>query len=301
MQFKDVLFVLSSLTLLFLLGFAVYQEETPEWRKYQREFYQLQAKKMGDPKLASSPLGIKQIWNQELGRADRCITCHMGIDKASFVDAPQPLKAHPELNGFMKKHPFDKFGCTICHDGDGRATRFDRTHRVVEHLERQPLAGPYVQASCTRCHLELYAPDVEFAETPQLNLGKRLALELGCGACHTIRQMGLISAVAPELSTFGSQTGLAFDLLHDFTYRNLNGEHSMRNWEVEHFKDPQKIMPGNPAEKIPTTIMPNFGLTDKEAEALTVFVLSLKDRKAERVPFTYMPKLKNHDEFIQYR
>jgi len=300
MQFKDLLFVLSSLTLLCLLGFVVYQEEKPEWESYQRQFYQLQVKKTADPKMAGVPLGIKQIWNQELGRADRCITCHMGIDKASFVDAPQPLKTHPELNGFMKKHPFDKFGCTICHDGDGRATRFDRTHRVVEHLERQPLAGPYVQASCTRCHLELHAPGVEFAETPELNLGKRLTLELGCGGCHTIRQLGTTGTVAPELSSFGSRTELAFYLLHDFTYRNLEGEHSMHNWEFEHFKDPQKIMPGNPAENLPTTIMPNYGLTDEESQALTVFVMSLKDRKAEHIPFNYMPKIKNHDEFSQY-
>ena len=301
MQFKDLLFVLCSLAILGLLGFSVYQEETPEWAKYQRQFYQLQAKNLGDPKMASLPLEIKQTWNQELGRADRCTTCHMGIDKPSFADAPQPLKTHPDLGGYMKKHPFDKFGCTICHDGDGRATRFERTHRVVEHLERQPLSGPYAQASCARCHLELHAAGVEFSETPELNLGKRLVLELGCGGCHTIRQMGTSSSVAPELSGFGSQTELAFKLLHDFTYRNLKGEHSMRNWEFEHFKDPQKIMPGNTAQNIPTTSMPNYGLTDEEARSLTVFVMSLKDRKAERIPFNYMPKLKDHDEFVQYR
>lgn len=301
MQFKDLLFVLSSLTLLFLLGFVVYKEENPEWHKYQRQFYQLQAKKTGDQKMAGMPLEIKQIWGKDLGRADRCITCHMGIDKASFADAPQPLKAHPDLNGFMKKHSFEKFGCTICHNGEGRATRYERTHGFVEHLELQPLSGPYVQASCTRCHLELYAPGVEFAETPEFNLGKNLALELGCGACHTIRQLGLLSTVAPELTTFGSQTELAFDLLHDFTFHNLKGEHSIRNWEIEHFKDPQKVMPGNPAQNLPATIMPNFELTDKEADALTIFVMSLKDRKVERIPFGFMPKIKNHEDFGQYQ
>ena len=37
------------------------------------------------------------------------------------------------------------------------------------------------------------------------------------------------------------------------------------------------------------------------AQALTVFVMSLKERKDERIPFNYMPKLKNHEEFSQYR
>jgi Cytochrome c len=301
LQLKDLLFVLFSLTLLFLLGFEVYHEETPEWEKYQREFYQLQAKRLGNEKMAGTPLEIRQIWNKELDRADRCMTCHMGIDKASYADAPQPLTAHPGLDGFMRKHPFNKFGCTICHNGDGRATRYNRTHGFVSHLEYQPLAGPYVQASCTRCHLELYAQNVEFSETPEFNLGKRLTVELGCGACHTIRQMGFLSTVAPELSDFGSKTELAFDLLHDFTYHNLKGEHSMRNWEFEHFKNPQKIMPGNPAQNIPTAIMPNYGLTDEEAESLTIFVMSLKNRKVENIPFGYMPKITNHEDFSQYQ
>ena len=182
MQFKDLLFVLCSLTILGLLGFSVYKEETPEWAKYQRQFLQLQAKKVNDPKMASLALGIKQTWNQDLNRADRCTTCHMGIDKPSFADAPQPLKTHPNLEGYIKKHSFDKFGCTVCHDGEGRATTIERTHGVVEHLKRQPLSGSFTQASCTRCHLELYAPNVEFSETPELNLGKRLAMELGAEA-----------------------------------------------------------------------------------------------------------------------
>jgi hypothetical protein len=300
MEFKDLLFVVCGLAILGLLGFAVYKEETPEWAKYQRQFYELQAKKVGDAKMASLPLGIKQTWNQDLGRADRCTTCHMGIDKPSFADAPQPLKMHPNLDGFMKKHPFDKFGCTVCHDGEGRATTVERTHGQVEHLERQPLSGTFTQASRTRCHLEIYSPKVEFAETPVLNLGKQLTMELGCGGCHTIRQLGTTGSVAPELSTFGSQTELSFKLLHDFTYHNLKGQQSMRNWEFEHFKDPQKVMPGNPKENLPPTVMPNYGLTDAEAQALTVFVLSLKDRKTEHIPFSYMPKIVDHKEFSQY-
>src|SRR5215470_16341593 len=118
MDFKDLLFVAGALAILGLLGFSVYKEETPEWAKYQRDFYRLQAKKVGDAKMASLPLGIKQTWNHDLGRADRCTTCHMAIDKPSFASEAQPLKVHPDLDGFMKKHPFDKFGCTVCHDGD---------------------------------------------------------------------------------------------------------------------------------------------------------------------------------------
>src|SRR5580765_617537 len=108
MDFKDLIFVVCALAILGLLGFSVYHEETPEWAKYQREFLRIQSKKVGDPKMASLAVGIKQTWNQDLGRADRCTTCHMGIDKPSFTSEAQPLKVHPNLEGYMKKHPFDK-------------------------------------------------------------------------------------------------------------------------------------------------------------------------------------------------
>lgn len=283
------------------MGFVFWEEGNPEWEKHQWVFHKMLAEKTGDPKFLRHPLVIQQIWIAELNRADRCMSCHLGIDKAAFTDAPQPYTMHPNFNGYMSKHPFERFGCTVCHDGNGRATRYDKTHGFVEHLEKQLLSGPYVQASCTRCHVEFYSPDVDFEVVPQLMHGKHLFIELGCGACHTVRQLGTLSTLAPELSDFGSKTELAFKLLHDFTFPNLEGGHSMRNWEWEHFRDPLKIMPGDPAQKLPPTIMPNFGLDEEEATALTIFMMSLKDRRVEGVPLTYVPRIISHEEFMQYR
>ena len=41
-------------------------------------------------------------------KVDRCMTCHVGIDKAGFEDAPQPYKTHPKLDfmvGPNSAHP----------------------------------------------------------------------------------------------------------------------------------------------------------------------------------------------------
>lgn len=301
MGVKHAIFALLSLVILGLLGFAWYQNEFPEWKKYQREYYKLLAAKTGDKKQLNAPLKVKQVWNQELNRIDRCTTCHLGIDKPNFQDAPQPFKTHPMLSGFVGKHPFEKFGCTVCHDGDGQAVKVEWTHGHVEHLNEPLLTGVYVETSCTRCHLELFSEDVEFPQAPKIMEGKRLVRELGCGACHTINQFGAVGTMAPDISGFGSKKELAFMLLHEFTFKYLKGEHSKRNWEWEHFKDPQKIMPGNPEQNLPPTIMPNWGLSDDEATALTVLVLSLRDYKVENIPMKYIPKLKNHEGFIQYR
>lgn len=308
---KHVLFAVLSIGVLVLLGAFVYQEETAEWKGYQRDYYKKLAEITNDPKAAKTPLTIKQIWSEQLGHADRCMTCHMGIDNPKFANEPQPLTTHPHFvddNGkreYIAFHPFEKVGCTVCHQGDGQATSAWRTHGAkVKHLDRPLLTKPYIESSCTKCHLELYSPEVYWPETPILMKGIQLARELGCGACHAIRQFGASATLAPEISGLGSKTELAFHLVHDFVH--IEGPHTLRQWEFEHFINPQKIVPGtldalDPKDRTAPTIMPNWGLTDEEAEALTVFVLSLKDHAVESIPVFLLPEIKGHKEFMQYR
>lgn len=295
---KEITFGLSSLLILLMLGFDIWRSENASWKSYQQTYYKKLFEKTGDKNVLASPIKIQQIWNAELGLADRCHTCHLGIANPNFQNEPQPFTTHPLLSDYMGKHPFDKFGCTVCHQGDGQALRYENTHGHVEHMDHQPLTGMDVQTACTKCHRYLHAEEVSFPQTPELMEGKRLAMELGCRACHTSTQMGWIGTTAPDLSDLGTKTELAFYLVHDFGY--VEGEHSKRQWEWEHFKDPQKIVPGNPAEKVPPTIMPHWGLNDAEATALTVLVLSFRDPKREKIPLSYIPKLPPHEGFLQY-
>jgi len=295
---KDLLFGLFSLILLVLLGYAVWAEETAPWKRYQTTYYRMLAEETGDPALARSPIRVQQIWSKDLGRADRCTTCHLGVSNPAFANAEQPYRTHPFQDGWIGKHPFERFGCTVCHEGDGRETRYNKTHGYVKHLDYPSLTGPFIEASCTKCHRALYAPEIYFAQTPWLMRGKQLVGELGCGACHTIQQMGVSSTLAPDISELGSQTELAFKLVHDFAH--VEGERTKRVWEWEHFKDPLKIVPGNPDQMVPPTFMPDFGLTDDETTALTVFVLSLRSPKAEPIPDALLPSPPGHDAFIQY-
>lgn len=289
---KHIIFALLAGILFFIFGFTLWREENPEWKNYQNVYYKKLAEKTGRPELADTPFTIQQIWRESLDRTDRCTTCHMGIDKENFIDEPQPYKTHPNLASYQKSHPFEKFGCTICHEGDGRATVYNRTHGAVKHLERQLLKGGYVQASCTKCHSEVYIPGGSFPATSALMEGKRLVGEKGCGACHTIKQLGTAGIIGPELSAFGSTTELAFELLHEFRYvtkARVYEEPTMADWVIEHFLDPQRIVPGNPALNIPPTVMPNFGLSEEEAKILAIFVMSLKDPKVEKIPSDYLP------------
>lgn len=304
---KHIVFAVSSVLVVFQLGLFVYNFETAEWKGYQSTYYKKLAEVTGTPEIAKTSLKVQQVWDKDLDRPDRCTTCHGGVANPAFEDEPQPYTTHPSFKdqGFISKHPFEKFGCTVCHEGSPHAVTVKATHGVVKHLDRQLLSGPYVQASCTKCHYELLNRDVYWPEADVLMKGKQLAYELGCGACHSIRQFGTTPTVAPEISNAGSKTELAFSLVHDFS--NLESEdHLMRVWEWEHFKDPIKIVPGHPdapdpKDRTSPTIMPDWDLTDDEATALTVFVMSLRDPAVENIPPSYFPKVKAHEGFLQYR
>ena len=61
-------------------------------------------------------------------RVDRCESCHMGIDKPGFEDAPPPFQTHPNREGILGSHPVNRFGCTICHEGQGTALDYFKLH-----------------------------------------------------------------------------------------------------------------------------------------------------------------------------
>ena len=119
--YRALFAVFSALTLLSLIWTGV-REVTPEWKTYQREYYDLLEQKRqaaGDTNFRSPPLEIDQIWMPSLGKTDRCMTCHMGVANADFANEKQPFKTHP--GKYLEWHPPAKFGCTSCHLGQGLA------------------------------------------------------------------------------------------------------------------------------------------------------------------------------------
>lgn len=257
------LFAVFGLALIVLLGVVGFNDYNREWKKYQTEFFKLETLKAVTAEEKASlkhSCGIKQIMVPELNKADRCITCHLGFENPKFKEENVVYKTHPN----PEQHSFDRFGCTICHRGQGRATTVKGAHGKVSHWPEPMLEKEYVQVSCGKCHSE-----TEVKGAPLLTLGRKLYAEKGCGACHKIEGKS-DGALAPELTTVGSK------YKHEFNYKNIKGEHTAANWIYEHFKDPQAITPG--------TIMPAFGFTDEEAKALTLYMLSLT---REKVPHEY--------------
>jgi cbb3-type cytochrome oxidase cytochrome c subunit len=155
---------------------------------------------------------------KQISRADRCTTCHLGIDNRKFEEQPQPFKTHPNMElylGANSAHPMEKFGCTSCHGGLDRSTDFQTAGHTprdekqkeewvfkygwhVDHyLETPMLSMPNIEAGCYKCHNA--SPEVPRA--PALDNGRDLIRLYGCFGCHKLPGYEGIRKVGPDLST----------------------------------------------------------------------------------------------------
>ncbi len=236
-----------------------------EWRYYQYRFRQMVAEKLGADKAKTVPAGLQQIWVPSLGHADRCVTCHQAGSWRGFETADEPYRTHPAEP--LKQHPPETFGCTSCHGGQGWAVDADPAHGPVAFWE-EPLLGAtlgeaygivddkaaLLQMNCNVCHRF----DRETKGAAAINLAKQLVRDKGCRACHVINGRG--GTIGPDLTYVGDKAPEQYD------YGRLSGQKSAFAWHVAHFKDPRAM--------IADTVMPNFHLSTKEAQALAMLALS---------------------------
>jgi hypothetical protein len=139
---------------------------------------------------------IVQINVPEANIVDRCESCHMGIrEPVKLTSAAMSLKgkkpdeyaraftSHPEPD-LLKTHDPDKFGCSPCHQGNGRATTsVEKAHGNYEHWLWPLFARGNMEAGCQTCHaadMVLVTNDVGWT----LSEGKDLFRQRGCVGCH---------------------------------------------------------------------------------------------------------------------
>ena len=125
---------------------AFYKDQFREWKVWQHAYQKQElARAANDAQREAAeriPIEIKQIVLPALDRVDRCTTCHIAVEDASYSGFKEPLAYHPN----HAQHPFEKFGCTICHQGQGRATTREAAHGHVEHWEHPMLPMKYIES-----------------------------------------------------------------------------------------------------------------------------------------------------------
>ena len=265
--------IICGVAVLVLSGFAAFRDGEREWMPHQAHYKEQLLKKLSPVKnpilyqrvLRTQP-EIKQIVVDEWGAVDRCTTCHLGIEDPLFAGAAQPFKTHPYPE-LLKKHPVEKYGCTICHGGQGLATTYrGAAHKGIEHWPVPMVAKGMMQSRCGVCHKDFRAIGAD-----RLVQGREIFKQMHCAGCHRIEKVG--GDVGPELSAFADKDP------GNFAYANVEGSHSKQAWVMQHFKDPQKVTPGTPMRPYP--------MTDEQIECLASYVLSLSQKE---MPRQYTPK-----------
>lgn len=191
------------------------------------------------PKLTIT-LGVAKI-----SRFDRCRTCHQNIDKtgvggvpafppghptddtvATWVKEgkfPQPFSTHPNTDLYCSAsspHSVGKFGCTICHDGQGSGTSFGNAEHTPNdphlahewhdeygfhpnHFWEYPMQpSRFIESTCIKCHhsvTELGVNPKFGASAPKVFKGYQLIQKYGCFGCHEINGYDSGVAIGPDM------------------------------------------------------------------------------------------------------
>jgi sulfur oxidation c-type cytochrome SoxX len=266
-----------SLVVLVGSGAVVYKEVRAHWQDPQRAYFAqalTQTKTEAErASLESKTPKIEQTIVTAFGetRVDRCQSCHIASDDPRFASAKEPLKTHPYStamgdvykNGhWERRHKFSEFGCTACHDGQGRGLTAADAHGEGEFWP-SPMLGytiqadwkkenakhlhgaQFIQANCAQCHA-----GKDFAGTALVARGRQLFFKEGCFGCHRIQGISA-GTIGPDLTEVGKERKLDY----------LWG----------HIVDPRAYTP--------TSVMPQFKLNDDEKTALVIFLKSLRGEK----------------------
>lgn len=175
--------------------------------------------------LASPVLKINQIviptikddiFFAQVGKVDRCTTCHLAIDLPGFENEKQPYRTHSRLDVMLSSrspHSIDAVGCTVCHDGRGPAVDFIRTAHTprneeqkkewkkkygwyeMHHVIEKMIPIQYTEGKCRVCHQQTeYVP-----RASKLNQAVQLIKSTGCYGCHKINGWEHLRKPAPSL------------------------------------------------------------------------------------------------------
>jgi len=245
---------------------AVVRDVAPPWKAVQEAALREVEQEAGAEVAARLPHGLAQVYVAELGRVDRCVTCHVGVEGASSLERlSATARSHPRPE-LLTAHPVEVFGCTLCHGGQGFATTTDEAHGDVEFWD-EPLLGKarasrhgldaasLLETACHACHRHAGA----VAAMPRIAEAKALVKQHKCVNCHRIDGRG--GATGPDLAKEGDKSPDHLVFPADWS-----GPRTAFAWHVAHFLNPKRM--------VPKTEMPDFELTEREAQSLAILVTS---------------------------
>ncbi|MBN2582187.1 MAG: c-type cytochrome [Planctomycetes bacterium] len=263
-----ILVILLCLGVVALVVAALRQEQTRTWRWYQAEFIRrtkadlpARLERVSDEKLRADMIAaadrivaegieLRQIYVPELGQVSRCVSCHEASTEPLVARTEFPWKRHPEPYLEAHWHPFEQYGCVVCHGGNGRATEATAAHGEEGVGEMPRRKDEFAQAACGKCHR---ASEIDGA--PAWNRGRYLAEDRGCSGCHDFGEAIAATRTGPPLTGLGSKTS--------------------EDWLVSWLMQPEAFRP--------RTRMPRPRLDAREAAAIARVLLAERSQRVDAV------------------
>jgi mono/diheme cytochrome c family protein len=241
-------FAVSSVLFLGVLAVSPIKDYLREYRRYQNQYRERLLHSAGSLKelkqARERQVEVRQIWLPALNNhVDRCVSCHLGVEESRMAGAPEPFRQHPRTP--HTPGDFGKFGCVICHQGQGRATTVAEAHGHVRDWASPLLPVRYTEAACGRCHLADTVPEASL-----LSEGRALMNKVGCFGCHKVEGHEGWKSEAPDLAGLSQKTNPA--------------------WLAAWIASPRSLRP--------TTWMPDFRLSTSEIDSVVAFLWSRPPR-----------------------
>ena len=223
----------------------------------------------------SSHNNKKVIGSYERGKKifsdSQCVSCHP-VKGSGANDGPDlgkiSSKVHSEWLLRWLKNP-------KVWRANTKMPTFGFTDQDVQDLAKF-LLDEFVEMNLKKATVD---GQIKTIETANVINGKELILHYGCTGCHEIDGVEDNGETGLELTTIGDmhRSKIDFGLL-----KAAFKDRTVPNWLYNKMKNP-RIVGTDPK-------MPDFGFSDKEAEAMTTFLLSLT---ADEVPNAYKMPLGN--------
>lgn len=262
----------ASLVVLAVHGIVFYDQVFHPWQRHQTAYFERartlarSARERAEMEARKPRIEQTIVTQFGGGRVDRCTTCHIASDDPRFEGHVQPLRTHPYSAAlgdtfrdgrWERRHKFSDFGCTVCHDGQGRGLEQFHSHGE-DPFWPEPLLGyvtqanwradlkpklagkEYMQANCAQCHTE-----EDFPGTPLVKRGRELFFSTNCYGCHRIEGIA-DGSLGPDLTEAGKKFKL------DYLWESI----------VE------------PRANMATSFMPKFKLSEGDVKALVIFMKS---------------------------
>jgi hypothetical protein len=271
--------LLVGLALLLAVAVVFWREIRPAWKGEQEQAQALVSARLGEARAARLPSGFRQTWIPELARVDRCVICHVGIEEgAELAGLAHPARSHPRPE-LLAAHPVERFGCTLCHGGQGAATEKVAAHGEAPHWDEPLLstqraaaygltAAELMEMRCNACHRD----QAQVEGMPLLNAAKALFVERKCAGCHGVKGVG--GTDGPDLTFVGD---VPAEQRH---FPALStGPHTALAWHAAHIREPKAL--------VPSSTMRQYRFDERQSLSLALLVSSWRRL---RLPPEWLPK-----------